>query len=139
MKPLKTSLIALATVASLASPVLASNASLAHDVGVPTGMYSRSQLIQLKAADEHQQATRAYILAHPAGSRGAQAGWSQQATAPQAGYASSQADSKLAASVGVAPGHYSVPQMIQLEMLQNGGKGDIAQADYILAHPAGHS
>ncbi|MCO6382539.1 hypothetical protein [Oceanicola sp. 502str15] len=141
MKPVKSTLLALSAAAMLAGPALASEASLSRDVGVAPGKYSVQQLAQLKALDGDQHSQRAYILAHPANPDAQPAPevtrtlYVIHQSRPQGGTPTGQ--DELADSVGVRPGLYSTDQLIRIGALQNGGNGDQAVLDYILAHPAG--
>ena len=120
----KTSILALAA-AAITAPAFADPASLARSVGVEPGVYSVDQLVQLKGLDDSDHAERKFILDNPEG--------------PNAGVASRSAigasagTDKLAASVGVEPGLYSLEQLIQLQGL---GDGDNATRTHILNNPA---
>lgn len=120
----KTSILALAALA-VTAPAQADNASLARSVGVEPGVYSLQQLIELKGLTEGESARRDNILDNPAGA-GAE-------VATRADTAGPRAAGKLAGSVGVAPGTYSVDQLIALQAL---AEGDNAQRDYIIENPA---
>ncbi|QDC09272.1 hypothetical protein FHY55_08470 [Oceanicola sp. D3] len=123
----KTSILALAA-AAITAPAFADNASLSGSVGVEPGVYSIEQLIQLKGLDEGDNAQRQYILDNP---EGASAGVSSKSVVGGGAGAD-----KLAASVGVEPGLYSVDQLIGLAALDD---GDNAQRQYILENPEGAS
>lgn len=121
----KTSILALAA-AAVTAPAFADPASLARSVGVEPGIYSVDQLVQLKGLDDGDIATRNFILDNPAGTGADVSSKSMIGGSAGAG--------QLAASVGVAPGVYSVDQLVALAGLDD---GDIAQRSYILDNPAG--
>lgn len=121
----KTSILALAALA-ITAPAYADNASLARSVGVEPGVYSVQQLIELKALTDGESARRDNILDNPAGTGADVATRAQSATVTSS--------AKLAASVGVAPGTYSVEQLIELKALAE--EGDNARRDYIIENPA---
>ena len=116
----KTSILALAA-AAITAPAFADPASL----GVEPGVYSVDQLVQLKGLDDSDHAERKFILDNP---EGPNAG-----VASRSGTGASAGTDKLAASVGVEPGLYSLEQLIQLQGL---GDGDNATRTHILNNPA---
>ena len=121
----KTSILALAA-AAISAPAFADPTSLAGSVGVEPGVYSVEQLIQLKGLDDGDNAQRQYILDNPEGTGGG--------VASKSVVTSRAASGKLAASVGVEPGVYSVEQLLQLKGLED---GDNAQRAFILDNPRG--
>ena len=107
----KTSMLALA--ATLVTvPAFADPASLARSVGVEPGVYSVAQLIELKSLDDGEQARRNFILDNPEGAG--------DTVASRSAVEGAGLEGKLAGSVGVEPGLYSVEQLVQLKALVAG-------------------